>query len=84
MAITYDAVAEWWEGGDWNMSDYPPSAWHAYCEQEGITIDELRDNPAKYEAGVQELHSAGDGRACECEWAEHEPGCTDPAAVRHG
>lgn len=75
--ITYDEVAAWWEGSAWNMSTYPPSAWLAYCEQEGIDIDELRDNPAKIEDGVAELAGAGDGRQCECEWAEHESGCPE-------
>lgn len=75
---TYDEVVEWWEGSDWNMSDYPPSAWHNLCERDGITIEDLRANPAEYEDAVEELHSEGDGRTCECEWAEHEQGCTWP------
>jgi hypothetical protein len=79
-SITYDEVSQWWDNGEYYMSDYPPSAWHNYLAQEGITLDELEEDPAKFEAGVAELHEAGDGRKCECEWAEHEPGCTDPAA----
>lgn len=74
---TYDEVVEWWEGGDWNMSDYPPSAWHDYAEKEGLSIEDLTANPAQHEAGVEELHSAGDGRTCECEWAEHETNCKE-------
>jgi len=60
--ISYDEVADWWETSEWNMSDYPPSAWFNYCEQEGIDIEELRENPAKLEDGVAELHAEGDGR----------------------
>lgn len=80
--ITYDEVSEWWDNSKWNMSDYPPSAWHAYCELHGITISQLRYDPAMYEHGVGQLAEAGDGRECECEWAEHERGCTDPTAAR--
>ena len=74
--ITYDEVAEWWEGSIYDMSTYPPSAWFNYCEQEGIEIDELRENPEKFEDAVEEMHAAGDNRTCECEWADHEKGCT--------
>lgn len=76
MGITYDQVAEWWDNSEYSMSTYPPSAWLAYCEQEGIDIDELQEKPATLEAGVAELAGAGDGRECECEWAEHESSCT--------
>lgn len=58
--ITYDEVSEWWDNSEWNMSTYPPSAWFAYCEQEGIDIDELRDDPAQFEDGVAELYAAGE------------------------
>lgn len=78
--ITYDQVAEWWENSDWNMSTYPPSTWHEYCVLEGIDLDELMANPAKHEADIEELQSAGDNRTCECEWAEHEKGCSDASA----
>lgn len=74
--ITYDEVAEWWDNSEWFMSTYPPSAWFDYAEREGLDIDDIKDNPAKYEDGVAEMASEGDGRTCECEWAEHESGCT--------
>lgn len=76
MAATYDEVVEWWENSDWNMSTYPPSAWHAYCESVGLSIDDLTADPGIYESEVADLAEAGDGRTCECEWAEHEKGCT--------
>ena len=85
-AATYDEVAEWWETSEWNMSTYPPSAWHAYCELHGISIAKLRSNPAALEDGVQELYSEGDGRTCDCQWAGHEAGCTwspHPGHVGH-
>lgn len=76
MSATYDQVQQWWDNSEWFMSTYPPSAWHNYCVAEGISIAQLRANPAKYEDGVEELHSKGDERTCECEWAAHEKGCT--------
>lgn len=75
-AITYDEVAHWWENSEWNMSTYPPSAWFNYCESVGLSIDELQADPGAYESEVADLHSEGDGRSCECEWADHEKGCT--------
>lgn len=74
--ITYEEVAEWWEDSEWNMSTFPPSSWHAYAIAEGLTIEELTENPRAHEAGVEAIHSEDDGRTCECEWAEHERGCT--------
>lgn len=56
--LTYDDVAEWWENSEWYMSTYPPSAWHAYAEQEGLTLEELAADAAKHEDGVAELHAA--------------------------
>jgi hypothetical protein len=58
-SISYDDVAEWWENSDYNMSTYPPSAWHAYCVAVGIDIDGLRDDPERFEDGVAELHEEG-------------------------
>jgi hypothetical protein len=80
MSATYDEVANWWDNSEYHMSTYPPSAWHAYCEKVGLSIEELTADPGAYESEVEELHEAGDGRKCECEWAEHERGCKDPAA----
>lgn len=54
--ISYDDVAEWWENSEWNMSTYPPSAWYAYAEAEGLTLEELADNAEHLEAYVAELH----------------------------
>jgi len=79
-SITYDEVQQWWDDSEWFMSTYPPSAWHKYMVREGLTLEDLEDNAAKIEDGVEEMVSEGDGRECECEWAEHESGCTDPAA----
>jgi len=57
---TYDEVAEWWDNSEWSMSTYPPSAWHAYAEQEGLSIEDLTDNPAQYEDAVAELYENTD------------------------
>lgn len=73
--ITYEEVADWWEGTIYNLSTFPPSAWFNYAEQEGLDIEDLRENADEYEDGVEELHAEGDGRTCECEWAEHETNC---------
>jgi hypothetical protein len=54
--ITYDDVAEWWENSEWNMSTYPPSAWHDYAVQEGLSLEELSDNAEHLEAYVGELY----------------------------
>jgi hypothetical protein len=80
LVPSYDEVQEWWDNSEYGFSTYPPSAWHEYMEREGIGMTQLLANPAKIQDGVEEMQEAGDGRKCECEWAEHEKGCDDPAA----
>lgn len=77
MAATYDEIAEWWDNSEYSFSDYPPSAWFNYAEAEDLEIGDITSNPSEHEPGVAELHEAGDGRTCECEWAEHENGCPE-------
>ena len=55
--IEYDDVVDWWENSAWKFSTMPPSSWWAYCEREGIDIDELSANPFTYEPEVAELHA---------------------------
>jgi hypothetical protein len=53
--ISYDDVAEWWENSSWNMSTYPPSAWHKYAEREGLTLEDVIEDAVTIEAGVAEM-----------------------------
>ena len=76
LVPSYDDVQEWWDNSEYSFSTYPPSAWHAYMEREGIGMTKLLANPASVEAGVEEMQDEGDGRGCECQWAAHEKGCT--------
>lgn len=41
--ITYDEVDQWWAGGEFNESTYPPSDWWAACNLMEIELDELED-----------------------------------------
>lgn len=76
LVPTHEEVEEWWNDSDYYMSTYPPSAWLKYMEREGIGMTKLLADPAKVEAGVEEMQMEGDGRTCECQWSHHEKGCT--------